>query len=85
MAEGTLKTKELQELREAQNKIKELQEKMYNKETIQLYESSVNDYFNKIFSDTKIIFRDQKDRVVWTENKLGKEFDIEFHKKKPRW
>ncbi|WP_284601520.1 ATP-dependent nuclease [Dickeya dadantii] len=83
MAEGTLKTKELQELREAQNKIKELQEKMYNKETIQLYESSVNDYFNKIFSDTKIIFRDQKDRVAWTENKLGKEFDIEFHKKNP--
>lgn len=80
MAESTLKTEDLQALKDAQEKIRELQEKMYHPETIALYESSVNTYFNRIFDDTKIVFKDQKDRVIWTENKLGKEFDIEFKK-----
>lgn len=80
MAEGNLKDAELKELDEAKNKIKELQDKMYDKTIIDKYEYSVNDYFNRIFSDTKIIFKDIKDRLVWSENKLGKEFDIEFTK-----
>jgi len=81
MAESTLKQGELDELKAAQNKIKELQDKMYDPELMNTYQTSVNDYFNKIFGDTEICFKDQKDRVVWTENKLGKDFDIEFMKK----
>lgn len=80
MAESTLKDEDLEALQSAREKIKELQDKMYNPETVKKYESSVNDYFNKVFSDTKIVFKDQKDRVVWSENKLGKEFDIEFQR-----
>jgi len=81
MAESTLKTQDFMELQLAQAKIKELQDKMYDSELISTYEKSVNTYFNRIFGDTNISFKDHKDRVVWTENKLGKEFDIEFIKK----
>ncbi|HBA2722113.1 TPA: AAA family ATPase [Escherichia coli] len=81
MAENTLKTSDLDELKAAQNKIKELQDKMYDPELIETYQNSVNGYFNKIFGDTAICFKDQKDRVVWTENKLGRDFEIEFMKK----
>ncbi|HCR2146982.1 TPA: AAA family ATPase, partial [Enterobacter kobei] len=81
MAESTLKTSDLEELKSAQDKIKELQDKMYDPELIETYQSSVNGYFNKIFGDTAICFKDQKDRVVWTENKLGRDFEIEFMKK----
>ncbi|WP_079968717.1 ATP-dependent nuclease [Salmonella enterica] len=80
MAESTLKVAELQELEDARAKIKELQDKMYNTETIASYQDSVNDYFKKIFDDTRIAFKDIKERLAWTENKLGKEFDIEFVK-----
>ncbi|EKN4802367.1 ATP-dependent nuclease [Yersinia enterocolitica] len=81
MAESTLKTSDLEELKAAQNKIKELQDKMYDPELIETYQNSVNGYFNKIFGDTAICFKDQKDRVIWTENKLGRDFEIEFMKK----
>lgn len=81
MAESTLKTSDLEELKAAQDKIKELQDKMYDPELIETYQSSVNGYFNKIFGDTAICFKDQKDRVIWTENKLGRDFEIEFMKK----
>ncbi|MGR6958876.1 ATP-dependent nuclease [Klebsiella aerogenes] len=81
MAESTLKTSDLEELKAAQDKIKELQDKMYDSELIETYQSSVNGYFNKIFGDTAICFKDQKDRVIWTENKLGRDFEIEFMKK----
>lgn len=81
MAESTLKEKDFIELQLAQAKIKALQEKMYDASLIDSYQQSVNTYFNKIFGDTNISFKDHKDRVIWTENKLGKEFDIEFIKK----
>ncbi|AIR69178.1 ATP-dependent nuclease [Dickeya fangzhongdai] len=81
MAESTLKTSELEELKVAQDKIKELQDKMYDSDLIETYQNSVNGYFNKIFFDTTICFKDQKDRVVWTENKLGRDFEIEFMKR----
>lgn len=80
MAEGALKDDELEALKAAREKIKELQDKMYNHEIVSSYESSVNEYFGKIFKGTSIAFKEQKDRLVWTENKLGKEFDIEFQK-----
>ncbi|VUT16515.1 hypothetical protein SB6424_04046 [Klebsiella pasteurii] len=81
MAESTLKKDDLAELKAAQDKIKELQDRMYDPKLIDAYQASVNDYFNKIFGDAEIYFKDQKDRVIWTENKLGKDFDIEFLKK----
>lgn len=80
MAESTLKDGELEALQAARSKIKELQDKMYNPETVNKYATAVNGYFEKVFSDTKIVIKDQKDRVVWTENKLGREFDIEFQR-----
>lgn len=81
MAESTLKKADLEELRSAQNKIKELQDKMYDPGLIEVYQSSVNDYFNRIFGDTSILFKDKKDRVIWSENKFGRDFEIEFMKK----
>ena len=78
IAESKLKAKELSELLEAQAKIKELQEKMYKSDTIKKYEESINSYFEKVFPDTSLIIKDSKSKVAWTENKLGKEFDLEF-------
>lgn len=49
MAESTLKSSDLEELRIAQAKIKELQDKMYDSGVIEAYQNSVNGYFNKIF------------------------------------
>ena len=80
MAESALKKEELEELINARQTIKNLQDKMYKPETIELYQKSVNEYFSKIFKDTALEFKERKDRVVWTENKLGKDFDIEFSK-----
>ncbi|MCB0749635.1 MAG: AAA family ATPase, partial [Ignavibacteriae bacterium] len=79
LAEGTLKEKELEELKIAREKIKELQDKMYKPETMLKYEESVNTYFNQLFPLTNIKIKDKKDRLVWSENKLGKDFDIEFN------
>ncbi len=81
MAESTLKQSDLEELKSAQDKIKELQDKMYDPQLVDSYQTSVNGYFNKIFGDTAISFKDQKDRVVWSENKFGKDYEIEFMKK----
>ena len=78
VAESKLKQKELEELKAAQEKIKELQEKMYKPEVITKYEEEINCYFEKVFPDTSLSIRDSKSKVAWTENKLGKEFDIEF-------
>jgi len=81
LADGTLKEKDLEELKTARATIKKLQEKMYKPETIIQYENSVNSYFNLLFPSTSIKIKDKKDRLVWSENKLGKEFDIEFNNK----
>ena len=83
LAKGTLKVTELEELKIAREKIKELQNKMYKPETIDKYQESVNSYFNRLFPSTSISFKDKKDRLVWSENKLGKEYDIEFNNSKP--
>jgi putative ATP-dependent endonuclease of the OLD family len=78
MAESRLKDSELEELKAAQSKIKELQEKMYNKDVIKSYEDSVNVYMQNLFPAIRIGIEDRKDRVAWTENKLGREYDISF-------
>lgn len=82
IAESKLEKKELEELAAAKAKIAELQDKMYKPETITAYESSINSYFNKLFPDTEIKITDKKSRMIWTENKLGKEFDIQFQRLK---
>ncbi len=78
IAESRLKDVELQELKDAQNKIKELQDKMYKKDVIERYQESVNSYMSALFPTVRVGIEDKKDRVVWTENKLGKEYDISF-------
>ncbi len=78
VAESRLKDAELEELRAAQSKIKELQDKMYSKGSIQRYEDSVNEYMQALFPDLKVGIEDGKDRVAWTENKFGREYDISF-------
>jgi putative ATP-dependent endonuclease of the OLD family len=80
IAESKLKAEELDELKAAQEKIKELQDKMYKAETIAKYEESINTYFEKVFPETTLSIKDIKSRVAWTENKLGKDFDLEFCK-----
>jgi putative ATP-dependent endonuclease of the OLD family len=78
VAESRLKDAELDELKAAQSKIKELQEKMYNKDVIKVYEDSVNEHMNALFPTIRVGIEDKKDRVTWTENKLGREYDISF-------
>lgn len=80
MAESKLKEEELEELHVAREKIKELQEKMYRKDVIQKYEDSVNSYMDSLFPNVKVTIDEKKDRLVWSENKLGKEHDIFFQK-----
>ncbi len=78
VAESRLKHKELKELKDAREKIKELQDKMYKKDVIKKYQKSVNDYMSALFPSVRVGIEDKKDRVIWTENKLGKEYDISF-------
>ena len=78
VAESRLKDFELNELIAAQSKIKELQEKMYNKDVIKAYEDSVNEHMAALFPAIRVGIEDKKDRVTWTENKLGREYDISF-------
>lgn len=80
MAENTLMADDLAALEEAKTKIQELQTKMYNPELIESYQTSVNSYFSQIFGDTVLRITASKDRLAWTENKLGKEFNVEFAK-----
>lgn len=80
IAQKQLSIAELEELKSAQEKIAELQDKMYKPQVISNYEKSINDHLSKLFPDTKLNIFDKKSRMAWTENKLGKEFDIEFKK-----
>lgn len=70
---------EFAELAAAQTKVKELQEKMYNPESIDTYKEEVNKHFQQLFPDTKIDIADS-DKVKWTEDKFGKKFNVEFKK-----
>lgn len=80
VAESRLKDKELKELKDAQEKIKELQDRMYKKDVIDTYQSSVNSYMAELFPSVRVAIEDSRDRVAWTENKLGREYDISFQK-----
>lgn len=78
IAESKLKESELKELEEAKEKIKELQNRMYNPEVIVSYETSVNKHIEELFPDIRVSIGEKKDRHLWTENKLGREHDITF-------
>lgn len=78
-AKNKLDASEFQELTEAQAKVKELQEKMYNPVAIDRYQEEVNRHFQQLFSDTKIEIGDS-DKVKWTEDKFGKKFNVQFKK-----
>ncbi len=80
VAESRLKDKELQELKDAQEKIRELQGRMYKKDVIDTYQKSVNSYMAALFPSVRVAIEDSRDRVAWTENKLGREYDISFQK-----
>lgn len=79
-AKTALGAEEFQELNDAQNKVKELQEKMYNPASIDNYKEEVNKHFQQLFPDTAIEIEDS-DKVKWTEDKFGKKFNVQFHKK----
>lgn len=81
-AKAKLNELEFAELSAAQEKVKELQQKMYNPLSIEKYENEVNKHFKWLFSDTEIGIEDS-DKVKWTEDKFGKKFTVEFKKKNP--
>lgn len=81
-AESHLSKEESSELNEAQEKVKELQEKMYNPVSINQYQEEVNRHFQQLFPDTAIDIKDS-DKVKWTEDKFGKKFTVEFKKQNP--
>ncbi|SEN41840.1 ATP-dependent nuclease [Niastella yeongjuensis] len=78
-AKSKLSEGELLELQKAQEKVKELQEKMYDPTSINNYKDEVNKHFQKLFPDTLIDISDT-DKVKWTEDKFGKKFNVEFKK-----
>lgn len=80
VAESRLKDTELKELKDAQEKIRELQGRMYNKDVIDTYQKSVNSYMAALFPSVRVSIEDSRDRVAWTENKLGREYDLSFQK-----
>lgn len=80
LAESQLNAEDSEALKLAKATIGKLQDQMYNKETIDKYEKSVNEYFNQLFPDTNIKIKEGKNRLVLSENKFGKEFEILYNK-----
>lgn len=78
-AKRLLTAKEVSELEDAKIKIKELQDKMYNPVSIASYKKDVNEHFQKVFPNVKIELSEQ-DKVKWTEDKLGRKFNVHFEK-----
>ncbi|WP_404971107.1 ATP-dependent nuclease [Vibrio campbellii] len=81
MARKTLGQKDLEELEKAKSIVQKLQEKMYKPGTVEKYQTSINDYFEKIFIDTYLKIEQKKNKLSWTEQKFGIDFDIHFKKK----
>lgn len=79
-ADDNLKDKDRQEFKEAQEKILELQNKLYNPESIKSYKHEVNKNFQELFPNT-IIELEEQDKIKWTENSIGKKFTIRFEHK----
>lgn len=79
-AQARLSDKEFTELKEAQAKVQDLQDKMYNPASIDEYQEKVNLHFQQLFPD-RMINISETDKVKWTEDKFGKKFSVEFIKK----
>lgn len=79
-AQLVLSAEQFTELITAQNKVKELQEKMYNPLSINKYKEQVNSQFQKLFPDISLELTDS-DKVKWSVDKFGKKFNVEFKKK----
>lgn len=78
-AKSRLNDTELVEFKDAQEKVRTLQEKMYNPVAIEEYKIEVNNHFTQLFPDTKIEIG-ESDKVKWTEDKFGKKFSVGFQK-----
>lgn len=81
-AKAKLSEDEFNELEIAREKVKDLQNKMYNPASIEKYKQEVNKHFQQLFADTKIELL-ESDKVKWTEDKFGKKFNVEFKKQNP--
>jgi len=80
-ATDALKDTEREELKNAQETIKQLQDKLYNPAAIRNYKDDVNKHFKELFPNIQIELS-EKDKVVWSENKFGKNFNVKFNKLK---
>lgn len=78
IANSKLTKEEIRELEEAQTKIKDLQDKVYDRESINEYQRLVNEKFSKLFDSYKIEIDDGISRLKYTHDKLGKDFEIDF-------
>ncbi len=79
LAEARLKSEELAELRNARDTIRKLQESMYRPEVIKKYQESINQHLKDLFPSIRVAIGWQKERLAWTENKLGREHDLTFN------
>ncbi|WP_194852324.1 ATP-dependent nuclease [Nonlabens antarcticus] len=74
-----LKEKDREELKIAQEKMRELQDKLYNAESIKAYKTEVNNQFKNLFPNTTIEL-EEKDNVKWTQKSLEKKFSVQFRR-----
>lgn len=70
LAVKRLEDKDLAEYQAASEKIRELQGKMYKKESIDQYQDSVNGHIAELFPAVSLKFTESKNRVTFSENKL---------------
>ncbi len=75
-----LSDQESQELKDAEEKISNLQDKVYSKTAISEYRTKVNEKFSALFSDYEVDIDDGTSKVKYTHDKLGKDFKITFNK-----
>ncbi|MDO4764202.1 MAG: hypothetical protein Q4A00_07465 [Flavobacteriaceae bacterium] len=78
-AEKRLSEQDIDELRNAKDTIKKLNDKLYNPEIIDKYKNEANLHFQKLFPNNRIEFEDL-DKMSWTEKQIGKKFKIHFPK-----
>ncbi len=78
IAETKLTKVQSDKLEAAKATIKELQNEVYDRQTINDYEREVNQEFNKLFKSYKIAIDDGTSRAKYTSDKLGMDFEIDF-------
>lgn len=78
IAEAKLTKAQSAKLEAAKATIKELQDEVYDRQTIDDYERVVNQEFNKLFKSYKIAIDDGTSRAKYTSDKLGMDYEIDF-------